>query len=91
MLDPPWSTDWITPAGRRCTSPRHGIAPPGPAPHRPPGPAPLTLAGSMPDGRPPALRFGGHPGDLQFGSTACKASAPVPILRGSRSSTWKEI
>ncbi|WP_031052841.1 1,2-phenylacetyl-CoA epoxidase subunit PaaD, partial [Streptomyces sp. NRRL WC-3774] len=31
VLDPPWTTDWITAAGRRKLA-EHGIAPPGPAP-----------------------------------------------------------
>jgi ring-1,2-phenylacetyl-CoA epoxidase subunit PaaD len=42
VLSPPWSTDWITPAGRRKLA-AAGIAPPGPAPRRAPGPVPLTL------------------------------------------------
>jgi ring-1,2-phenylacetyl-CoA epoxidase subunit PaaD len=33
VLDPPWTTDWITPAGRRKLA-DHGIAPPGAADRR---------------------------------------------------------
>lgn len=33
VLSPPWTTDWITPRGRRKLS-EAGIAPPGPAPTR---------------------------------------------------------
>lgn len=41
-LDPPWSSDRITPAGRRKLA-AHGIAPPYPAPPRPAGPVLLAL------------------------------------------------
>lgn len=41
VLHPPWSSDWITDAGRRKLA-EAGIAPPGPAP-RGGGPIPLTL------------------------------------------------
>lgn len=42
VLDPPWSSDWITPAGRAALA-ASGISPPGPAP-RHVGPVPLRLA-----------------------------------------------
>ncbi|MGQ4420503.1 1,2-phenylacetyl-CoA epoxidase subunit PaaD, partial [Streptomyces sp. SAS_269] len=42
VLDPPWTTDWITSEGRRKLA-EHGIAPPGPAPRPAPGPVPLVL------------------------------------------------
>lgn len=41
VLNPAWSTDWITPAGRRKLA-AAGIAPPGPAPVAG-GAVPLTL------------------------------------------------
>ncbi|GHH89086.1 1,2-phenylacetyl-CoA epoxidase subunit PaaD [Streptomyces capitiformicae] len=41
VLHPPWTSDWITPAGRRKLA-EHGIAPPGPAPRG--GPVPLVLS-----------------------------------------------
>src|SRR5689334_158471 len=48
QLAPPWSTDWITPEGRRKLA-AAGIAPPAAAPRRG-GPVPLTL------GRAPSAR-----------------------------------
>jgi ring-1,2-phenylacetyl-CoA epoxidase subunit PaaD len=42
VLSPAWSTDWITPDGRRKLA-AAGIAPPGAAPRRAAGPVPLTL------------------------------------------------
>lgn len=41
-LSPPWSSDWISPNGRRKLA-RHGIAPPAAAPVAAHGPVPLTL------------------------------------------------
>ena len=43
VLDPPWTSDWITPAGRRKLT-EHGIAPPGAAPRHAAGPVPLVLS-----------------------------------------------
>jgi ring-1,2-phenylacetyl-CoA epoxidase subunit PaaD len=70
QLTPPWSTDWITPEGRRKLA-EAGIAPPSPAPHRS-GPVPLTL------GRPTSPRCprcGSSDTRLtaQFSATACKS------------------
>lgn len=73
VLSPPWSSDWITPAGRRKLA-AAGIAPPHPTVRRTPGgPIPLTLSvrpwevacprcGSMTTSRTSA-----------FSATACKA------------------
>ncbi|WP_242454086.1 1,2-phenylacetyl-CoA epoxidase subunit PaaD [Bailinhaonella thermotolerans] len=71
VLDPPWTTDWITPAGRRALA-EHGIAPPGP---RPPGrgPVPLTLG---PVRRAvPCPRCGSRATEevARFSGTACRA------------------
>jgi ring-1,2-phenylacetyl-CoA epoxidase subunit PaaD len=71
VLSPPWTTDWITPAGRDKLA-AAGIAPPGPASRRAPGPVPLVLA---------PLRIVvvcphcGHPDTERlaaFGATACR-------------------
>jgi ring-1,2-phenylacetyl-CoA epoxidase subunit PaaD len=70
QLAPAWSTDWITPEGRRKLA-AVGIAPPEAAPRRG-GPVPLTL------GRAPAARCPrcGSPDTrltAQFSATACKS------------------
>ncbi|MGP4018965.1 1,2-phenylacetyl-CoA epoxidase subunit PaaD [Saccharopolyspora sp. 5N708] len=72
VLDPPWTTDWISAMGRQKLA-DYGIAPPGAAPQRASGPVPLTLT-------PPRARIRcpqcGSPDTEQvsrFGSTACKA------------------
>ncbi|MFF0598037.1 1,2-phenylacetyl-CoA epoxidase subunit PaaD [Streptomyces antibioticus] len=72
VLDPPWTTDWITPAGRRKLA-EHGIAPPGPAPRHTPGPVPLVLS---PVRRAVACPRCGSPDTEEtsrFGATSCKA------------------
>jgi len=70
-LSPAWSSDWITPRGRRALV-EHGISAPGPA-HQPAGPVPLNL---LPTRRAVACpRCGSETAELtsEFGSTACKA------------------
>ena len=62
---PPWSTDWITGAGRAKLA-AAGIAPPDPVHRR--GPVPLTLAP-----RCPHCGAGDTEQLSRFGSTACKA------------------
>jgi ring-1,2-phenylacetyl-CoA epoxidase subunit PaaD len=71
VLDPPWSSDRITPAGRAALA-AAGISPPGPAP-RHDGPVPLTLAPVR--RRVTCPRCGSADAGLtsEFGSTACKA------------------
>lgn len=71
VLTPPWSTDDITPAGRRALA-EHGIAPPGPSPQ---GDAPVLVALQH---RPRQVDCPqcGSPDTVvisQFSSTACKA------------------
>lgn len=71
-VTPPWSSDWITAAGRRKLA-AAGIAPPRPAPDRR-GPVPLTLARARPE--PVACPRCGSGDTTQaaaFGATACKA------------------
>jgi ring-1,2-phenylacetyl-CoA epoxidase subunit PaaD len=72
VLSPAWSTDWITPEGRRKLA-QAGIAPPGAAPVRPAGPVPLVLA---PQQRSAACPLCGSPDTeevSEFGATACTA------------------
>jgi len=70
-LDPPWSSDWITPRGRAKLA-EHGIAPPAAAPARG-GPVPLTLA--PPAARIPCPRCGSRATEeiSRFSAAACKA------------------
>ena len=60
VLDPPWTTDWITPAGRRKLQ-EAGIAPPGRAGIAPSGIAPPGRSGSAPTGIAPPGRAGSAP------------------------------
>jgi ring-1,2-phenylacetyl-CoA epoxidase subunit PaaD len=73
VLTPPWSTDWITPAGRRTLA-EHGIAPPGPARK---GPVPLSLSPTRRAESAPVRcpRCGGADTEetSRFSGTACKA------------------
>lgn len=71
VLEPAWSTDWITDDGRRKLD-EHGLSPPGPAMHRS-GPVPLTLV--MPRRLVTCPQCGSNDTELtsEFGSTACKA------------------
>lgn len=70
-LAPPWTTDWITPEGRRKLA-EAGIAPPAPAPRRGGGPVPLTLTAPPP---PDCPRCGasGTVRTAEFSATACKS------------------
>lgn len=72
VLAPPWTTDWISEAGRRKLA-EHGIAPPARIGPRPAGPVPLNLT-------PPASRVAcPHCGSAdttelsRFSATACRA------------------
>lgn len=72
VLSPPWSTDWISEAGRAKLA-EHGIAPPGRVGPRAAGPIPLTL-GRLP-ARVPCPRCGSTATEelSRFGPTACTA------------------
>jgi len=76
VLAPAWTTDWISPAGRRKLA-EAGIAPPGPAPRHGPGPVPLSL-GELPGRRSGTVRCprcGSADTHLlsAFGATACRS------------------
>ncbi|RYC14814.1 1,2-phenylacetyl-CoA epoxidase subunit PaaD [Nocardioides zhouii] len=70
-LDPPWTTDWITPTGRAALA-AAGISPPGPAPSTT-GPIPLTLSPTARQVRCPQCGSPATELVSEFGSTACKA------------------
>lgn len=72
VLDPPWTTDWITPEGRRKLA-EHGIAPPGPAPRPAPGPVPLVLSGTRRAVPCPRCGAADTEETSRFGATSCKA------------------
>ncbi|MEW1859090.1 phenylacetate-CoA oxygenase subunit PaaJ [Streptomyces sp. NBC_00669] len=72
VLDPPWSTDRISPEGRRKLR-EHGIAPPGPAPRRAAGPVPLVLGATRQ--AVPCPRCGSTDTEQtsRFSATACRS------------------
>jgi ring-1,2-phenylacetyl-CoA epoxidase subunit PaaD len=72
VLSPPWSTDWISEAGRAKLA-DHGIAPPGRVDPRAAGPIPLSL--NRPPARVPCPRCGSDATEelSRFGPTACTA------------------
>ncbi|MFJ8531894.1 1,2-phenylacetyl-CoA epoxidase subunit PaaD [Streptomyces sp. NPDC093591] len=71
VLDPPWTSDWITPAGRRKLA-EHGIAPPGPAP-RAGGPVPLVLSPTRHAVTCPRCGSADTEETSRFAATSCKA------------------
>lgn len=71
VLEPAWSTDWITDYGRRKLA-EHGISPPGPA-MRHDGPVPLTLVMPRRAVRCPQCGSANTELTSEFGATACKA------------------
>jgi ring-1,2-phenylacetyl-CoA epoxidase subunit PaaD len=72
VLAPAWSTDWITPEGRRKLA-QAGIAPPGASPVRGSGPVPLTLGPSARVADCPLCGSADTEEVSEFGATACKA------------------
>ena len=71
VIAPPWSSDWITDAGRRKLA-AAGIAPPGPAPRTSGGPVPLTLSPGRADVACPACGRADTVLSAAFGATACR-------------------
>jgi ring-1,2-phenylacetyl-CoA epoxidase subunit PaaD len=70
VLDPAWTTDWITADGKAKLA-AAGIAPPGPAPRHGSGPIPLMLTPRRVDVACPRC---GSPSELlsAFSATACR-------------------
>ncbi|MGW6736474.1 1,2-phenylacetyl-CoA epoxidase subunit PaaD [Streptomyces sp. NPDC055013] len=71
VLDPPWTSDWITPSGRRKLT-EHGIAPPGPAP-RGAGPVALVLSPTRHAVTCPRCGSANTEETSRFAATSCKA------------------
>jgi ring-1,2-phenylacetyl-CoA epoxidase subunit PaaD len=71
VLSPPWSSDWITEAGRRKLA-AAGIAPPHAAPRRSSGPVPLNLTGPPRRVGCPVCGSGDTERTAAFSATACK-------------------
>jgi len=71
VLQPAWSTDWITEDGKRKLA-EAGITPPGAAPRRT-GPIPLTLSPPVSSVRCPHCGSADTEEQSRFSATACKA------------------
>ncbi|MFH8658401.1 1,2-phenylacetyl-CoA epoxidase subunit PaaD [Streptomyces afghaniensis] len=72
VLDPPWTSDWITPDGRRKLA-EHGIAPPGAAPARAAGAVPLVLSPTRRSVPCPRCGSADTEETSRFAATSCKA------------------
>ncbi|MGW5093803.1 1,2-phenylacetyl-CoA epoxidase subunit PaaD [Streptomyces nodosus] len=72
VLDPPWTTDWITAEGRRKLT-EAGIAPPGSAPRRTGGPVPLELSVTRRTVACPRCGSSDTEETSRFAATSCKA------------------
>jgi ring-1,2-phenylacetyl-CoA epoxidase subunit PaaD len=72
VLNPPWTSDWITPAGRRKLT-EYDIAPPLRTPQRPAGPVPLSLSPIRQVVPCPRCQSVDTEETSRFASTSCKA------------------
>jgi ring-1,2-phenylacetyl-CoA epoxidase subunit PaaD len=76
VLDPPWTSDWITPRGRSALA-EHGIAPPAAAPAQGPGPSPgpvpVELFPTRRAARCPRCGSADTEETSRFAATACRA------------------
>ncbi|MGI9093643.1 MAG: 1,2-phenylacetyl-CoA epoxidase subunit PaaD [Mycobacteriales bacterium] len=72
QLAPAWTSDWITPSGRRKLA-AAGIAPPGAAGQRASGPVPLTLTAALRRVGCPRCGSQRTTQTAAFSGTACKA------------------
>lgn len=72
VLDPAWTTDWITDEGRRKLA-EYGIAPPGPVPHHGGGPVPLVLSPTRQTVHCPHCGSAETEETSRFSATSCKA------------------
>ncbi|GAA0925152.1 MULTISPECIES: 1,2-phenylacetyl-CoA epoxidase subunit PaaD [Streptomyces] len=72
VLDPPWTSDWITPEGRRKLA-EAGIAPPLAAPRRTGGPVPLRLSATRRAVACPRCGSSDTEETSRFSATSCKA------------------
>jgi ring-1,2-phenylacetyl-CoA epoxidase subunit PaaD len=72
VFSPPWSTDWISTAGRRKLA-EHGIAPPDRVGPRAAGPIPLSLTAPAVVVRCPRCGSPATEELSRFGPTACTA------------------
>ncbi|HUB41317.1 MAG TPA: 1,2-phenylacetyl-CoA epoxidase subunit PaaD [Streptosporangiaceae bacterium] len=71
VLSPPWTSDFISPEGRRKLADA-GIAPPRSLPERAAGPVPLTLVARGPVVNCPVCGSGDTVRTAAFSGTACK-------------------
>jgi ring-1,2-phenylacetyl-CoA epoxidase subunit PaaD len=71
VLSPPWSSDWISPDGRRKLA-EAGVAPPRSRPEADRGPVPLTLSQADAGLPCPACGSADTRRTAAFGATACK-------------------
>jgi ring-1,2-phenylacetyl-CoA epoxidase subunit PaaD len=80
VLNPPWTTDWITDAGRGKLA-AAGIAPPGAAPRRGSGPVPLVLEPVRRSVRCPRCGEPDTERIATFSATACRELRRCPACR----------